>query len=849
MKNQTQHIFKDATFSIGIGLILLSLTIFMFPEFFTFEKSEGSYFGIFVLNYLIAIIYFIIAWIREIQGFRLGFLLKKIEYGFIHLILCLISAYSLNRSIPIFEQSTPWLQVVLFLQGVILLMVFIKNQLPLWLQFSLWMLLGSVFSLFLYFSLTLIPIYPFGMIAAIGLGISLHAFVPLWFVIALLTYLLRKDNRTKPNMLAFGIGILLSVGVVSFYLVQWSNTNRIITRATDKSIMDEKNDLPEWTIIAQLLPKNALSERMLKTGLVYSVAPDLDTWSFFSMPDRNFDEVKKHDPLVMAATFFLGKPNLSEENKIKILESMYDSRHQAQERLWQGDDLETKHVLTNVRLYPSLRIGYTEKIISVRNINSQRTWRSQQEAIYTFHLPEGTVVTSLSLWINGKEEKGILTAKNKADSAYKSIVGVEMRDPSLVRWQEGNTVSVRIFPCIPKEDRRFKIGFTSPLRHDADKIIYDNIWFDGPGASNTDETIQIKTTDLVNEMISPAEFSEESPNTWTYEGKYMADWQLKIPVTPIQANAFTFNGKTYSISAYQKTFENFDPSNIYLDVNNQWTKAEFDQIRHAAGTRNIFVYHNQCIQLDDKNADQLFTRLTGINFSIFPIYEIVNPKNSLLISKGTSASPNVSDLGDSEFSRKLKSYLSENKPIRLFNLNNELSPYLKTLKELRVFAYDSGNANDLADLLNKKKFVHNQEDAQSIVINDAGIKITETCDSIKSNAPDHLMRLFSYNNVMYQTATNYFDKNYCNPEIVDKAYKAYIVSPVTSLVVLETKQDYERFGIKDDGVSLKNASMKSSGAVPEPHEWLLIIILAGVAAYLTMKRKKPTLAKATKNLN
>jgi hypothetical protein len=84
---------------------------------------------------------------------------------------------------------------------------------------------------------------------------------------------------------------------------------------------------------------------------------------------------------------------------------------------------------------------------------------------------------------------------------------------------------------------------------------------------------------------------------------------------------------------------------------------------------------------------------------------------------------------------------------------------------------------------------------------------------------------------------------------VDKAYKAYVVSPVTSLVVLETKQDYERFGIKDDGVSLKNASMKSSGAVPEPHEWLLIIILAGAAAYLTMKRKNATLAKATKNLN
>jgi hypothetical protein len=44
------------------------------------------------------------------------------------------------------------------------------------------------------------------------------------------------------------------------------------------------------------------------------------------------------------------------------------------------------------------------------------------------------------------------------------------------------------------------------------------------------------------------------------------------------------------------------------------------------------------------------------------------------------------------------------------------------------------------------------------------------------------------------------------------------------LIVLETKEDYERFGIKDKANSLHNASKASSGAVPEPHEWALIII-------------------------
>jgi hypothetical protein len=55
--------------------------------------------------------------------------------------------------------------------------------------------------------------------------------------------------------------------------------------------------------------------------------------------------------------------------------------------------------------------------------------------------------------------------------------------------------------------------------------------------------------------------------------------------------------------------------------------------------------------------------------------------------------------------------------------------------------------------------------------------------------------------------------------------------------VLETQQDYQRFGIDENKNSLKNASMKSSGAVPEPQEWMLIILAAGVVVYLVTRQK------------
>src|SRR5436305_5523411 len=47
-------------------------------------------------------------------------------------------------------------------------------------------------------------------------------------------------------------------------------------------------------------------------------------------------------------------------------------------------------------------------------------------------------------------------------------------------------VSARIFPCTTQEDRRFKIGFTSPLRSFS-HLLYENISFEGPSPEDATE--------------------------------------------------------------------------------------------------------------------------------------------------------------------------------------------------------------------------------------------------------------------------------------------------------------------------------------------------------------------------
>jgi hypothetical protein len=138
--------------------------------------------------------------------------------------------------------------------------------------------------------------------------------------------------------------------------------------------------------------------KILKTNLVY-ITPRWYDNGLWNMPQRSFGETQQvHDPLVVIAHFFSDKILINDEDKISILKSLFNGRHQTEERLWTGIDLHTQQVISTIRLWPENHLAYTEKIITVTN-NSNARWQHQQEAIYTFQLPEGSVVTSLSLWI------------------------------------------------------------------------------------------------------------------------------------------------------------------------------------------------------------------------------------------------------------------------------------------------------------------------------------------------------------------------------------------------------------------------------------------------------------------
>ncbi|MDO6390124.1 XrtN system VIT domain-containing protein [Pontibacter sp. BT731] len=813
---------------VGTGLTLFSFLIFLLPEW-GIAARDGAAFAIFWVNYGLAILYFVLLLLDGRYSLKKPF--QELEHLYPLLVLAIISCYSLNRQMSIFQDSVPWLEALVCMFCIALIAYSYHSLLPRLANQVLLFLLGIGAVLWVYYALYLFPLYAPSFLLSFVLGLSLHTFVPLWVVLCLAFAVKKAIAADQQYGRSFLAGAAFPVVFAAFFLVQWHQRNQQINFLANEEVIKENDTLPRWVSLSQQLPADYITERIMKTDLVYQ-AP-AEEFSMWELPEGSFSEIKRHDPLVILSLFLLGRPNVDRQEKIKILESMYNARHQAEQRLWSGNNLSTVSVVSQVRIHPAHRLAYTEKVLSIHN-SMPNSW-NQQEAIYTFFLPEGSVVSSLSLWIEGREEKGYLTTKGKAQTAYNTIVGRERRDPSVIHWQEGNRVSVRVFPCTPDENRQFKIGVTSPLRQDGQELVYDNVYFTGPSAAGATETSMVYVEGEALPLHLPAGYKETKLGAYKRQSSYQQDWSLRLPVTKLASDSFTFGGSSYQLQELPQQLEAFTPTQVYLDINASWSARELDQVWDLIKDRQVYVWQDRMRKLTTANKAQVFSHLTQQQYSLFPLHKIKDTEQALVISKSSGNSPNLSDLKNTGFAEEMTEKLPLQGPIRVYTLGEQLSPYLRGLKELRVIAAMQGDVEQMAGLLQQQQFIRVTPEKDVVRLGTSGIGIAKAASGTGGSAPDHLLRLFAYNHILQQIGPRYFCQGDIEDELIQEAAQANIVSPVSSLIVLETQADYERFDIQKSKDSLGNASMNASGAVPEPEEWALIIIALLAVAFVTLK--------------
>jgi hypothetical protein len=102
--------------------------------------------------------------------------------------------------------------------------------------------------------------------------------------------------------------------------------------------------------------------------------------------------------------------------------------------------------------------AYTEWIMVFKNTSS-----AQREARATVALPADSVVSRVTLWIDGEEREAAYAGRAEVKAAYKKVVR-RRRDPVLVTTYAPNRIMMQCFPVPPNGGTmKIKIGITSPL--------------------------------------------------------------------------------------------------------------------------------------------------------------------------------------------------------------------------------------------------------------------------------------------------------------------------------------------------------------------------------------------------
>ena len=559
-----------------------------------------------------------------------------------------IGCFCTNILVNVFENLPVWVYVVTFLFCISNFFIYGNFNQKRITPIS-YFANGFSVLLIIYYAIYLIPLAPISTVGILALGLGFYGLVPTIVLIFHSIQLVKRlpGNRTNGIYFVTGIASVL-VGLVIFTVALNSESRKIESFTATKSF-ENNPDLPAYIIVSQNLKPNFFNEILLKKGIVYVSSDNFFEFRDFSgFGNQQYNERKTHNPFINIAYLFSKDLELSDDDKINILKSNFDKRLETEEQLWSGRDLITKNIKEDIKIYASERLAYTE--ITMDIACDKETW-GQKEAIYSFQLPEGAVATSLSLWVNGIERKGVLTTKEKAEKAYQQIVGVEERDPSLMQWKEGNKVVVRVFPITKDLPRTFKCGFTTPLKVVGDEMKYQSLNIKGPNISNAETLSRIQM--VGNEKFVADKDFELKNNFYINESKGLDDWEATIPVNKqTYATSFFWKDKVYEIKPIEKEIAAFSPNEIILDLDGNWEVEELKTIVNQKDKKFFVFINGQKSQINTSNYEEVFAQFKNLQYSLLPLFKL--QQNSLVVTKSGDFSANFEELKTSNYLAKLK---------------------------------------------------------------------------------------------------------------------------------------------------------------------------------------------------
>jgi hypothetical protein len=536
---------------------------------------------------------------------------------------------------------------------------------------------------------------------------------------------------------------------------------------------------------------------------------------------------------------------------------------------------------------PKTETAEYEWTMTFRNDSSQ-----PQEARADVLLPPGGVGHAVSLWINGIEQQARFGSPQKVRAAYQEIAVVQRRDPLLVTMPAPDHLLVQCFPVPANGQMKIKIGITAPLRWQKNNDQKPELVADWPafGPVNFDtrqsksNVTEFRTVGVREIVTDSKDFFTPSPSR-VIGGPEQRQSPKAGDILFGKNDEFDFGVVRVSdpLAAPKQPVDLIfvlDASSGMNALLKNGIHADLEKAIRSlpSGSRVITVgSNNQALSsMQWQTPEQALSGYLD-RPSWFWIHEggiDPAPVLALAVQKARrekqnksavvflhAASPvNVSNL--TEVRKQLQS--DPDKGPALVGI--QLAPHAQDAVMMDLAGFDRvyarralpGDNNAVAEAI---RF------ACQCAVSDAGKLVAErlplgghmpaiggiimgnvfTGDSASTAIADEKYRAYARLAQATRTTAGWYESNtLAEPMALDlrieagrPAAKARLVTPLSSAVVLETKEQYKKAGLDDDEKEKdKDAKPKANTASPEPGSLLLFGVGLTAAARIWYRRKK-----------
>ncbi len=701
---------------------------------------------------------------------------------------------------------------------------------------------GMAIGVSLIYTIVSLPLLPMSIFASI-LGIGLLGLAPLLSLISGIAMAIRLGHRLREEvpsaagwffpLRGLGCGFVCSVAIL--VTAQYPSTMARV--ALHRAVSDAAETRIKGIDWLREHGQEEVVLRASKAGgfaMGGTVGPVLDL--FYPVRPRQAREVYYR----MTGQTVESVP-LRERSRLLIDEELVISDGNPESSVMPGLSLFSSSMDGSIDGHAAL--GYLEWTMVFKNSGF-----GQAEARSEVELPPGGVVSRLTLWVNGEEREAAFAAQRKVEAAYNSVVMLR-KDPVLVTSSGVDRINIRCFPVPADGEMKIRLGITAPLHmRSADAAVLRLPRF-------------VERNFRIDDATGHA--------VWI-EGKQSLSASSKALVAERPgAELFAVRGSLPE----SELAGSFPAVRASRTASESWTEDQkdgriirqrFEEIGSERAGRMILVF-------DGSAGMRAFAGPTAGQ-----IEKHGSGRELLVVIASDSEVDEVVELARSdaaEIARKLREFefrggqdnlpalerawdLAAEKPGSVIVWVHEpqtllLSSADRLLQRIRrrpdgpllIDLQTNPGANLIAGSFVRTQNYENalrlgrlEDDLESILATGGNSRYRaireSSADDVKATAgrrtSSHLARLWAFDEVRRLLAT---DRAADLESALKIATEYQLVTPVSGAVVLETDAQYE-------AADLRPVDRGTVPTIPEPEEWLLLIVVSIVLAWTLLQRRR-----------